>query len=109
MKTAPIEYIEVDDRGVAKLIGHRIKVEHLVGLKQANGWTIEELHEQFPHVSMAKIHAAFSYYYDHQAEIDAQMERGLREYERLRAAAADSPMTQKLREVKKVRESGNLH
>jgi hypothetical protein len=32
---------------------------------------MEEIHFQHPHLSLAQIHAAFVYYYAHQAEMDA--------------------------------------
>lgn len=28
-----------------------------------------------PHLSLAQVHAALAYYFDHQAELDAEMER----------------------------------
>jgi hypothetical protein len=34
---------------------------------------------------MAQIHAALAYYYEHQAELDAEIERQCREVEALRA------------------------
>jgi Protein of unknown function (DUF433) len=37
----------------------------------AHGWSMEEIHFQHPHLSLAQIHAAFVYYYEHQAEMDA--------------------------------------
>jgi hypothetical protein len=43
--------------------------------KQAHGSSPEEISFQHPHLSLAQIHAALSYYYDHQQEIDAYIER----------------------------------
>jgi uncharacterized protein (DUF433 family) len=69
-----VEHIEIDERGNAKLAGHRIKVKHLVGLMQAHGYTAEQVKsEAYPHLSLAQIHAALAYYYDHQAEIDRRI------------------------------------
>jgi uncharacterized protein (DUF433 family) len=74
MTVALISHIEVDDQGVARIAGSRIKIIHLVMEKQANAWTPEELQVQFPHLSLAQIHAAFANYYDHLAELDARTE-----------------------------------
>ena len=62
----------------------------------------EDMHAEFPHLSLAQIHAALSYYYDHQAEYDAEIERQYREYQRLRAESLkDCPIRKKLRELGK--------
>ena len=66
-------HIALDVRGIAMIEGSRIKVMHLVLAKQSYGWSPEEMCRQFPHLSLAQIHAALTYYYDNQAEIDAQI------------------------------------
>lgn len=66
-------HIVIDDREVALIEGSRTKVMHLVLAKQAYGWSPEEMMRQFPHLSMAQIHAALTYYYDNQGEVDAQI------------------------------------
>ncbi|MDX1946386.1 MAG: hypothetical protein SFU86_13375 [Pirellulaceae bacterium] len=40
--------------------------------------------EAYPHLSLAQIHAALAYYYDHQQEIDQQIAAGCRLEEELR-------------------------
>jgi len=59
------------------------------------------MQQAWPHLTLAQIHAALSYYYDHKAEFDAQIERGLKEYERQLAAARknESPLRKKLRDL----------
>ena len=53
--------------------------------KMAHNSSPEEMHEQHPHLSLAQIHAALSYYYEHQDEVDADIERRERYVEELRA------------------------
>jgi len=53
-------------------------------------------------LSLAQIHAALSYYYDHQAEIDAEIADQMKQYQDLRTAAADSPLRQKLEQLGKM-------
>ena len=77
MTTVVQEYIEIDDRGVAKIIGSRSKVKQIVR-DIRGGYTPEKIHEEYPHLSMAQIHAALAYYYDHQGQIDAEIEEGYR-------------------------------
>lgn len=73
MTVVPLEYIEVDDRGVAKLIGSRIKVIHLVMEQLGHGWSPEQIQSQHEHLSLAQVYAALAYYHAHQPEIDAQI------------------------------------
>jgi hypothetical protein len=47
---------------------------------------------------VAQIYAAMTWYYDHQVEMDADIERGLQEYRALRDAAGESPGRRQLRE-----------
>ena len=52
--------------------GTRIPVKALVGHYRM-GYTLTEILEGFPGLTAAQLHDALSYYYDHQAEIDADM------------------------------------
>lgn len=79
--------------------GTRMKVRELVKDYMAYGWSPEEMQWQHPHLTMAQIHAALSYYYDHQSEIDADIQRGLGLYEQLRAENVNSPARRKLRDL----------
>jgi len=63
------------------------------------------MHRQHPHLSMAQIHAALAYYYEHQADIDAQIEKDWQEVNELAARQPDSPLWQRLRELKRERSS----
>src|SRR2546421_9435783 len=76
--------IELDDHGVPWIVGANTKVVEVALDKLAYGWSPEEMHRQHPHLSMAQIHAALSYYYEHQNEADADIERRDRYVEELR-------------------------
>jgi uncharacterized protein (DUF433 family) len=80
-----LEYIEVDDRGIAKLIGSRIKVMHLVLTQQTNGLSAEKLCEEYPHLSPAQVFAALTYYHANKAEVDLQIEESRRFADEMRA------------------------
>ena len=93
--------IELDDRGVAWITGANTKVIEVVLDKIAYGWSPEEMHLQHPHLSLAQIHAALSYYYEHQEELDADIERRHNEVQRMAAESADSPLRRKLLNLRK--------
>ena len=99
----PTAHIRLDDRGRAWVDDTNVKVIEVVLDKLAYGWTPEQIAEQhYYRLSLAQIHAAFSYYYDHQAEFDAEIERQVKEVDALRAQTLDSPGRQKLRALGKI-------
>jgi len=97
--------IEIDDKGVPWISGANTKVVEVVLDKMAYGWSPEEMHRQHPHLSMAQIHAALSYYYEHQTELDADIERRAGYVEEMRAQQPDSPVRERLRALKRERSS----
>lgn len=66
------EHLALDEKGVARIAGSRIKVMH-VAMRAREGLTAAQIHEGYSHLSLAQIHAALAYYYEHQAEIDEQI------------------------------------
>ena len=81
--------IELDDRGVAWIAGTKVKVTEVVLDKIAYGSSPEEIHFQHPHLSLAQIHGALTYYYENQDGIDEQIRRGLEESDQLTAQMSD--------------------
>ncbi len=68
----------------------RIRVVQIVMDYLAHGWSPDEMCRHYPHLTLAETHAAMTYYYDHQAEIDAELQAELAE---VRAAQASTPST----------------
>src|SRR3954471_24274896 len=95
-------HIWLDERGIAWIDQTNVKVAEVVLDKLAHGSSPEEIHLQYPHLSLAQIYAALSYYYDHQPEFDAEIEQQLQEVESLMAKAEDSPFRQRLRALRKL-------
>jgi hypothetical protein len=56
----------------------------------------EELHFQFPHLSLGQIHSALAYYWDHKDELDADIDRRARYAEQTRREAGPSAVKAKL-------------
>jgi len=86
MVFAPINHITLDDRGVPYVAGTRMKVEHIAIDSFHGRMTPEEIHDNYPALTLSQIHAALSYYHDHKAEIDTRIAESVREVESLRAA-----------------------
>ena len=64
-----------------------VKVIEVVLDHLAYGWNAETIQENHPHLSLAQVFAALAWYYDHQIELDAEIER---QDERIRALRASS-------------------
>jgi uncharacterized protein (DUF433 family) len=65
-------YIVLNEKGRPVVRGTGSKVTMIANDHIEGGMTVAEIHEAYPHLSMAAIHAALSYYYEHQSELDAQ-------------------------------------
>ncbi len=102
MSKTTTAHIHLDDRGRAWIDDTNTKVIEVVLDQLSTGASPEEIHFQHTHLSMAQIHAALSYYYDHQGEFDAEIERQLQEVDELRAKVEDSPIRKRLRALGKL-------
>ncbi|MCX6921888.1 MAG: DUF433 domain-containing protein [Verrucomicrobia bacterium] len=83
----PITHVRRDELGVAWVADTNTKVIEVAMDYAAYGWDAEEIHAVHPHLSLAQIHAALSYYHDHKSELDGQMQRQLENHRRLRNEA----------------------
>ncbi len=97
MTAVALSLIELDDNGVAWISGTRTKVIEVALDKVAYGWSPDEIHFQHGYLSLAQIHAALAYYYEHQAEFDAEMSGQSNRAKAWAEAAKDSPGRQRLR------------
>lgn len=95
--TTPYEHIVVEDKGVALIAGSQMKLAQLVSEVMAYGWSPEELHFQHPYLSMGQIHSALAYYWDHEEEINQQIEDDLQYSDRMRRAAGETPLVTRLK------------
>jgi uncharacterized protein (DUF433 family) len=55
------------------IAGTRIRVWDIYVLHERLGRSADEILGDYPELSLSDIHAALAYYFDHKAEIDAQM------------------------------------
>lgn len=77
MPVVPIEYIEVDQSGIPRVAGSNVTVLDLVLDRAVHGGGADDVQARHPQLSRAEVYAAFAYYYDHQAAIDAAVEQRL--------------------------------
>ena len=68
-------HITIGPDGVPMVADTRIKVVEIVLDHLPHGSDAQEIHREFPHLSLGQIHGALAYYYDHQDEVDADIVR----------------------------------
>lgn len=59
--------------GKAIISGTRIKVSQIALEYERLGWTPDQIADAHPHLTLAQIHDALSFYYENQPEIDAEL------------------------------------
>ncbi len=92
-----VSHIRTDSQGRAWIDDTNVKVIEVVKDWLAHGSSPEEMALQYPHLSLAQIHAALSHYYDHQADYDQAVARELEAWDARVAQKQDSPIRRKLR------------
>lgn len=55
--------------GKPRIAGHRIPVQNIAICRERMGLSPEEIVEAHPTISLADVHAALAYFYDHREEI----------------------------------------
>lgn len=91
------QYIVSDEKGTAWIDGANTKVVELVGEVKAHGWSPEELAYRHPHLTLGQVHSALAYYWDHQEEIDLDLQRREALVEEIRREVGPHPFIEKLR------------
>lgn len=91
------EHIVLDEAQVPEIAGTTMKVIELVLAQLAYGWSPEELHLQFPQLTLGQIHSALAYYWDHRDELDRDIERRLQAADQLQHTVGPSPLVTRLK------------
>jgi uncharacterized protein (DUF433 family) len=59
--------------GRARIAGHRVRVLDIVTWQEHEGLTPDEIVSNLPSITLAEVHVALAYYFDHLEEIQAEM------------------------------------
>ena len=74
----------------------RVRVAQIAMDHLGRGWAADEIARQYPHLSLAEIHSALAYYFDHQEEIDREIQAELRDAGAGSSQARQSPLALRL-------------
>jgi hypothetical protein len=86
----------------ARLERHpRTRVAMIVTDYLNRGWSAEEIVLQYPHLTLAEIHAALAYYHDHREEIDGELLAEAKEAEQSLLQQPETPILARLRAIKR--------
>jgi uncharacterized protein (DUF433 family) len=72
--------------GRPRIDGHRIRVQDVAVAHVWQGMSAAEICRQYPGITAAEVHSALAYFYDHRAEIEANVEadeRAVVEFQRI--------------------------
>jgi len=84
------------------IAGTRMKVSFVAREHVEMDMSPLEILEAHPHLTLAKVHGAHSYYYDHEAEIQAELREADEMIEKLRQEAGESPFVRRMRAAGKL-------
>ena len=78
--------------GKPRIAGTRIKVSLVATLSERNRMTPDEIVEAYPHLTLAQVHAALAYYWDHRDEIEQEIRDEQSFAEQLEKELSERPM-----------------
>ena len=82
--------------GKPRVAGHRIRVQDIAVWHEVQGQSADEIVSRFPQLSLADVHAALAYYFDHRDEIVRQMRHDSEFVEALKSELGPGPLARKL-------------
>ncbi|MGC1374737.1 MAG: DUF433 domain-containing protein [Anaerolineales bacterium] len=91
------QHIVLDDYKVPVIAGTTMKVVELASAHLAYGWSAEELHFQFPDLTLGQIYSALAYYWDNQSALEDDIEKRLESTEKMRQAVGETPLMKRLK------------
>lgn len=94
------EHIVLNEAGIPIIAGTTMKVVGLVLEQHAYGWSPEELHFQHPYLTLGQIYLALAYYWDHQDELERNIQERLKKVEAIRNTVRTGPLQARLAALK---------
>ncbi len=91
------KHIILDGQNRPIIEGTTMKVTELVESHLAYGWSPQELHFQYPYLTLGQIYSALAYYWDHKEELDRKIQEGFEFAEEMRRNAEPWPLRERLK------------
>ena len=85
------DYFDFTNENIIRIRGHRIGLEHVVE-RYKEGYSPEQIAQEFPGLKLEIIYASITYYLHNQADVDTHLARvRARVEQRMREADAEQP------------------
>lgn len=75
----------------------RIRVAQIAMDYLFHGWSADEICNQYPHLEPAEVYSALTYYFDHQGEIEAEIDEEIKSVDEWRKKTPPSAIMMRLR------------
>jgi uncharacterized protein (DUF433 family) len=95
--TGRIETVQGVAGSNARIAGHRIRVMDVAIWSERLGMSPDEIVDNHPSLTLADVHAALAYYWDHRDEIEREIEEDRAAIHEYRRRLGSGPLAEKLR------------
>jgi uncharacterized protein (DUF433 family) len=82
--------------GKPRIAGHRIRIQDVAVWHEQLGMSPDEIVARFPQLTLADVHAALAYYFDHQAEIRTDIREDEDHVRETKGSLGPGPLARKL-------------
>jgi len=86
-----------DEQPRAYITGTRIRVQDIYAQSEVHGKSPEQIVTAFPHLTLAQVHGALAYYFDHRETILDEIKQDKEFASLMKARSGPGPLEQKLR------------
>lgn len=97
------QHIEIrqnaDRQDRAYIVGTRVRVQDIYVDSEVHGKSPEEIVANLPHLTLAQVHAALSYYFDHRDEILHELQEDEKFVALVKRRTGPGPLELKLRDA----------
>lgn len=87
-----------DGQPRAYLAGTRVRVQDIYVMSEVHGQTPDEIVRSLPHLSLAQVHAALAYFFQHTGEILQELREDEDMVQQFRAMTGPGPVERKLQQ-----------
>jgi len=100
MTAESLTHIHRDADGIAWIDDTGVKVLQVAQEHIGHGWSADTIYENHPGLTLAQIHAALAWFYDHQEEMENEIAARQAGTRRLLAGMGDGPAQRRLSQIK---------
>ena len=95
--TDRIEIVQGADGPEARIAGRRVRVMDVAIWSERMGMSPDDIVDDHPSLTLADVHAALAYYWDHRDEIEREIEEDRAAIAEYRRRLGPGPLAEKLR------------